>query len=694
MDLSTIVKAYDVRGIVPDQLDEPIARALGAAFVDVTGAERIVTAHDMRESGPGLARAFAEGALHRGASVVEAGLGSTDMLYFASGHLDLPGAMFTASHNPAQYNGIKMCRAGAVADRPGHRAGRDPRPRRGATSPTGCRAAAGRRAPSSRSTCSPRTPSTCAGWSTCRGIRPLKVVVDAGNGMGGYTVPAVLGDAVLPALPLTIVPLYFELDGTFPNHEANPLEPANLVDLQRAVVASGADIGLAFDGDADRCFVVDARGRRGLAAARSPRWSPCASWPRRPGATVIHNLITSHAVPEVDPRARRRAGAHPGRPLLHQGRDGRARNAVFGGEHSAHYYFRDFWFADTGMLAAMHVLAALGEQPGTLAELTAQYDRYAASGEINSTVDDQPAGVDGDPRRVRRRGAAIDELDGLTVELPDGSWFNVRASNTEPLLRLNVEARTRPAMARCATRCSPSSAAEPTAMHDRIGATCRSTPTCSSCSPARATTTRRCARRRGGADVLVCTLCASTFPIADGIPVLLLDEATPGPNGLGNGRLSARMLDPMFDEALLDDAELLRAPRRAAAALDAGHRRRAGAAGGRTARRLRRRAAARRPAARPAGGHRRAAVGRAAAGHPAQLRGDAGAGLARRRAAALGRPGRRAADRLRSTAGTRGWPSSPSRARGAAWRWRSSRRPARRSPRPPAGRRCTSCRPT
>jgi phosphomannomutase len=443
VDLSTIVKAYDVRGTVPDQLDEPIARAIGAAFVDVTGARRIVTAHDMRDSGPGLARAFAEGALHRGASVVEAGLGSTDMLYFASGHLGLAGAMFTASHNPAQYNGIKMCRANAVA------IGQD----------TGL-AEIGKRAAQLLTDGLP--PAEVAGTVDqvdlltpyaeylrnlvdLSGIRPLRVVVDAGNGMGGYTVPAVLGDGALPALPLTIVPLYFDLDGTFPNHEANPLEPANLVDLQRAVVAEGADLGLAFDGDADRCFVVDAAGN---AVSPSTITALVASreLARAPGARVIYNLITSHAVPEII----REHGGEPVRTRVGHSfiKAEMARtNAVFGGEHSAHYYFRDFWFADTGMLAALHVLAALGEQPGTLADLTARFSRYVASGEINSRVADQASRVGAVRAAFGDRAKDTDELDGLTVELADGSWFNVRASNTEPLLRLNVEGPDEAAMA-------------------------------------------------------------------------------------------------------------------------------------------------------------------------------------------------------------------------------------------------------
>jgi phosphomannomutase len=443
VDLSALVKAYDVRGIVPDQLNEPIARAIGAAFVDVTAATRIVTAHDMRESGPGLARAFAEGALHRGASVVEAGLSSTDMLYFASGHLGLPGAMFTASHNPAQYNGIKMCRANAVAI--GQDSGlveiRDAASRYleaalpGAVDPGSVEQVDLLRLYAEY----------LRGLVDLSGIRPLRVVVDAGNGMGGYTVPAVLGDAVLTALPLTIVPLYFELDGSFPNHEANPLEPANIVDLQRAVVAEGADIGIAFDGDADRCFVVDAAGApvppsaiTALVATRELA--------KAPGSAVIHNLITSHAVPEI-------VLEHGGRPIrtrvghsFIKGEMARV-GAVFGGEHSAHYYFRDFWNADTGMLAAMHVLAALGEQERTLADLTAEFSRYVASGEINSIVDDQAGRVAAVRAAFRGRATDVDELDGLTVQLPDGTWFNVRASNTEPLLRLNVEGPSDDAMA-------------------------------------------------------------------------------------------------------------------------------------------------------------------------------------------------------------------------------------------------------
>jgi phosphomannomutase len=443
VDLTTIVKAYDVRGTVPDQLDETVARALGAAFVDVVGASRIVTAHDMRETGPGLARAFAEGAMRRGASVVEAGLGSTDLLYFASGRLDLPGAMFTASHNPARYNGIKLCRARAVAI--GQETGlADIRDRAAQYLAAGD-------IPAAATTGTAETVDLLADYAAhlrglvdLSGIRPLTVVVDAGNGMGGHTVPAVLGDTVLPALPLTIVPMYFELDGSFPNHEANPLEPANLVDLQRRVVAEGADLGLAFDGDADRCFFVDASGAAVPPSAVTALVAT-RELARVPGATIIHNLITSRAVPEI-------VTEHGGTPVRtrvgHSNikADMARTNAVFGGEHSAHYYFRDFWFADTGMLAAMHVLAALGEQPGPLADLLAGFTRYVASGEINSTVADAPARVAALRSTFADRTTAVDELDGLTVDLADGTWFNVRASNTEPLLRLNVEGPTDAAM--------------------------------------------------------------------------------------------------------------------------------------------------------------------------------------------------------------------------------------------------------
>ncbi len=359
------------------------------------------------------------------------------MLYYASGSLDLPGAMFTASHNPARYNGIKMCREGAapIGQDTGLAAIRD---RAQAYLASGSVPAVADEGVVSQQDLLTAYARYLRSLVDLSGIRPLKVVIDAGNGMGGHTAPAVLGDAVLPALPLEIVPLYFELDGTFPNHEANPLEPANLVDLQRRVVEVGADIGLAFDGDADRCFVV---AQDGSAVSPSVITALVAvrELVKAPGSMIIHNLITSHVVPETI----REHGGVPVRTRVgHSFIKARMAEtgAVFGGEHSAHYYFADFWNADTGMLAAMHVLAALGEQPLALTELTAVYERYQGSGEINSTVTDPAARRAAVQAAFAERAVAEDHLDGLTMEFADGSWFSVRSSNTEPLLRLNVEA--------------------------------------------------------------------------------------------------------------------------------------------------------------------------------------------------------------------------------------------------------------
>ncbi|MEU3523951.1 phosphomannomutase/phosphoglucomutase [Streptomyces sp. NPDC038707] len=440
-DLSQIVKAYDVRGVVPDQWDEALARLFGAAFADVTAAAAIVVGHDMRPSSPGLSRAFALGAADRGVDVVEIGLCSTDQLYYASGALGLPGAMFTASHNPARYNGIKMCRAGAAP------VGQDTglteiRDLAGRWLAEGAPAPAARRGTLSTSETLEDYAAHLRSLVDLSAIRPLKVVVDAGNGMGGHTVPSVFA-----GLPLTLVPMYFELDGTFPNHEANPLDPANLVDLQKRVPAEGADLGIAFDGDADRCFVVDENGDpvspsaiTALVAARELA--------RNGGkGTVIHNLITSRTVPEVV----RQHGGTPVRTRVghsfikaEMARTG----AIFGGEHSAHYYFKDFWNADTGMLAALHVLAALGGQDGPLSALVAQYDRYRGSGEINSTVADQTARLAAIRAAYEGRAdVTLDDLDGLTVAAADW-WFNVRPSNTEPLLRLNAEAKDEATMAK------------------------------------------------------------------------------------------------------------------------------------------------------------------------------------------------------------------------------------------------------
>ncbi|MDX6262827.1 MAG: phosphomannomutase [Kribbellaceae bacterium] len=435
VDVAAIFKAYDVRGVVPDQLDEAVARATGAAFVEVldvlAGPGSVVIGYDMRPSSPALAAAFAEGVTSTGADVIDIGLASTDQLYFASGRLQLPGAMFTASHNPAQYNGIKMCRAGAspVGSESGLRDIADLVAKALTEGPISV-AVPGKVLHKDLLTAYADHLNDLVDLSK---IRPLKVVVDAGNGMGGHTVPAVFATG-----PVEIVPMYFELDGSFPNHEANPLDPKNLVDLQARVVAEGADLGLAFDGDADRCFVVDEKGApispsavTGAVAVRELA--------KHPGSAVIHNLITSKAVPEL-------ITEHGGTPV--RARVGHSyikqkmaeTDAVFGGEHSAHYYFRDFWRADTGMLAALHVLAALGEQTLPASELFAVYERYVASGEINSRVDDAAATVAAiEDTYSGSDGITVDHLDGLTVDAGDW-WFNVRASNTEPLLRLNVEA--------------------------------------------------------------------------------------------------------------------------------------------------------------------------------------------------------------------------------------------------------------
>ncbi|MGW3109067.1 phosphomannomutase/phosphoglucomutase [Streptomyces sp. NPDC001100] len=433
-DLSQLVKAYDVRGVVPDQWDESLAELFGAAFVQVTGATAIVTGHDMRPSSPGLSAAFARGAAARGVDVTEIGLCSTDQLYYASGAFDLPGAMFTASHNPAKYNGIKMCRAGAAP------VGQDTglaeiRQLVESWLDSGAPEVSGPTGTITKRDTLENYAAHLRGLVDLTSIRPLKVVVDAGNGMGGHTVPTVFA-----GLPLTLVPMYFELDGTFPNHEANPLDPANIVDLQTRVREEGADLGIAFDGDADRCFVVDENGDpvppsaiTALVAARELA---------RNGGTgvIIHNLITSWSVPEVV----KENGGTPVRTRVGHSfikAEMAKSGAIFGGEHSAHYYFKDFWNADTGMLAALHVLAALGGQDGPLSALLAQYDRYVGSGEINSTVDDQQARLAAIRAAYEGQdGLTLDELDGLTVTSADW-WFNVRPSNTEPLLRLNTEAR-------------------------------------------------------------------------------------------------------------------------------------------------------------------------------------------------------------------------------------------------------------
>jgi len=408
--------------------------------LDTTGApdarRAIVLGRDMRPSSQWLGDAFAEGVMAQGWDVVDIGLASTDGLYFASGSMNLPGAMFTASHNPQQYNGIKLCRAGAapVGQDTGLAQIRDLASAgvSDADAPAGSIRAVD---------LLPEYARYLLDLVPLEGIRPLTVVVDAGSGMAGLTAPA-----VLEVGGLTVVPMYFELDGTFPHHEANPIDAKNLVDLQKKVVEVGADLGLAFDGDADRCFVVD---ETGAAVSPSALTALIADreLARDPGSTIIHNLITSWTVPEV---VKERGGIPVRTRVGHSfikaemARTG----AVFGGEHSGHFYFRDFWRADSGMLAALHVLSSLGFAPAgtTLSSLLTDYNRYAASGEINSVVDDQATAI----ARVRAAyvdtDATIDELDGLTVAGADW-WFNLRPSNTEPLLRLNAEARSDDVMA-------------------------------------------------------------------------------------------------------------------------------------------------------------------------------------------------------------------------------------------------------
>lgn len=439
-DLNQIIKAYDVRGTYPDQINADLARAVGEAFVEVIGARKtdggpgaVVIGHDMRPSGPELVAAFSEGVKSQGCDVIQIGLCSTDGLYFASGSLNLPGAMFTASHNPAEYNGIKLCKQGAAP------VGQE----------TGLRQIkemietewkSDYRGPIGTETEQDLVSEYAKFLNSLvnlKSIRPLKVVIDTGNGMGGFTVPKVLRD-----LPLEITEMYFELDGTFPNHEANPIEPENLVDLQKKVKEVGADIGLAFDGDADRCFVVDENGGivspsilTALIAERELK--------KHPRATIIHNLITSKSVPELVQKlggtpVRTRVGHSFIKATMAE------TGAVFGGEHSGHFYFADFWKADSGMLAAMHALAALGEtaEGQTLSELLKKYQQYIESGEINSKVSNPKAVMASLKAKYETdSNLTIDELDGLTIT-GDTWWFNVRASNTEPLLRLNAEAKT------------------------------------------------------------------------------------------------------------------------------------------------------------------------------------------------------------------------------------------------------------
>jgi phosphomannomutase len=428
--LGAVFKAYDVRGTVPDQLDSRACRAIGWAFARFAAASRIVVARDMRSSGEELCGAFIEGARAVGASIVDLGLASTDMLYFASGRLDAPGAMFTASHNPAEYNGIKMCLAGArpVGEDTGLADIRD-------------------QAEEALDSGADRGPATGAyerrqmldeyaqhvrSFIDPSALRPLAVVADTANGMGGLVVPKVFED-----LPVTLHLLYGELDGTFPNHPADPIQDENLRDLKAAVLASGADVGLAFDGDADRVFLVDERAEP-VSGSLTTALVARAMLEKQPGSTVLYNLICSKVVPET-------IEAYGGKPV--RTRVGHSfikqvmaeTGAVFGGEHSGHYYFRDNYRADSGLIAALLVLEEMSTSGQTLSDLLAPYRRYADSGEINTVVDDPQEAVNALARYFAARAPVSDRTDGLTVEFDDW-WFNVRPSNTEPLLRLNVEA--------------------------------------------------------------------------------------------------------------------------------------------------------------------------------------------------------------------------------------------------------------
>jgi len=426
-DLGRIFKAYDVRGVVPDELNEDVARRIGAAFAHWAGAPRVALGRDCRLSSPSLAAALAEGITSRGVDVVDLGLAATDLLYFASGSLDVPGVMVTASHNPPRYNGLKFCLAGA---RP---VGRD-------TGLAEIRALAERDAypPAERTGSVERRDLLDAytehvlSFVDPASFRPLTVVVDTANGMGGLVVPRVFA-----RLPVTLVHLYPELDGTFPNHPADPIDPENQRDLKREVLARGADIGLAFDGDADRVFVVDERAE-GVSGSEITALVAIAMLERHPGAKIVHNLICSWAVPEV-------IREHGGIPI--RTRVGHSfikqvmaeTDAVFGGEHSGHYYFRDNYRADSGLIAAVVVLEVLSKAGRPLSEVLAPLRRYHASGEINTVVRDQGATIEAIAAAYPQ--GRQDRTDGLTVEFDDW-WFNVRPSNTEPLLRLNVEART------------------------------------------------------------------------------------------------------------------------------------------------------------------------------------------------------------------------------------------------------------
>ena len=436
-EFAHIFKAYDIRGLVDVEIDVDFAFATGVAFARFLQIERepgtIVIGEDMRPSSPLLAEAFSAGATSLGMDVIRIGLASTDMLYFASGKLGLPGAMFTASHNPAEYNGIKLCFSSA---RPiGKESGLvtiENFVREG--SPIALRNIGVEK---QRNMLEEYVDHLLT-LVDIKNIRPLKIIVDAGNGMAGHTAPAIFA-----RLNCEVIPMYFELDGSFPNHEANPLDESTLKDLKQAMIDQKADLGLAFDGDADRCFLVD---ERGVAVNPSALTSLIAHREliKHPGASIIYNLISSRAVQEVIDEnggvgLRSRVGHSYIKKMMAES------GAIFGGEHSGHFYFKEFWRADSGALAALHAIAALGESDATMSELLAPYNRYVISGEINSKVENTQAATERVEKTYTSDQVTIDHLDGLTVN-GDSWWFNLRPSNTEPLLRLNVEASTQAQM--------------------------------------------------------------------------------------------------------------------------------------------------------------------------------------------------------------------------------------------------------
>jgi phosphomannomutase len=425
VSLDAIFKAYDVRGLYPEELDEALARKIGNAFAHFTGAQQLIVGRDMRPSSKPLTAAFIEGATLAGADVTDIGLCSTDVVYFAAGKLDAPGAMFTASHNPAQYNGIKLCRAGAAPV--GEQTGLAQIKEMVAAGVTSRGEVAGKVEHLDLLDAFGHHVRSFVDRSV---LRPLTVVADTANGMGGLVVPK-----VFEGLPFSLTVMYGELDGTFPNHPADPIQLENLKDLQRAVLDLGADVGLAFDGDADRVFLVDDAGQP-VSGSTTTAIVAAGILDRHPGETVVHNLICSRAVPEV-------IREHGGVPV--RARVGHSfikqvmaeTGAIFGGEHSAHYYFRDNWRADSGSIAALLVLEQLSRAEAPLSELRKPFERYVQSGEVNSRVDDPAAVIE----RIAQEYDALpqDRLDGLTVDGGDW-WFNLRPSNTEPLLRLNLEA--------------------------------------------------------------------------------------------------------------------------------------------------------------------------------------------------------------------------------------------------------------